>query len=131
MRAVVCIAVAACASIGASAVRADTPDPRLPMWRASESGWVRTVQRRLESEIDHSRGVGRVATSEVLFTVDARGTITAAAVVTPSGSEVLDEVTLQAVRRTRSVPPPPASLTGVPVRFRLQVTKPASLPLTW
>jgi TonB family protein len=131
MRAVVCIALAATAAIGATAVLADTPDPRQPMWQANESGWIRDVQRRLESEVDHSRGVGRVAVAEVLFQVGADGKISEAALVGPSGSAVLDEVTLQAVRRARTLPPPPQSLAGTPVRFRLEVSKPASLPLTW
>ncbi|MGA0606424.1 energy transducer TonB [Phenylobacterium sp. VNQ135] len=131
MRAVVFTTLAAVAVFGAAAAAADVPDPRLPMWSGSESAWMRAVQRRLEGEVDHSRGVGQAATAEVRFQLGPDGRIAEADLVTPSGSEVLDELALQAVRRTRSLPLPPEGLTGRPVRFRLQVTKPVSLPLTW
>lgn len=131
MRAVVFASLAAAASFAAPVAFADVPDPRQPIWRTTESGWVRDVQRRLEGGIDHSRGVGRAAVAEVLFNVDGKGKITDAALVTPSGSDVLDELALQAVRHARHLPRPPEALAGKPVRFRLEVTKPASLPLTW
>lgn len=131
MRAVVFTALAAAASLGASSAFADIPDPRLSMWPTPEEGWIRDVKRRLEGGIDHSRGVGRVAAAEVRFQVDPKGKIADAALVTPSGSEVLDEIALQAVHRAGSLPRPPETLAGKPVRFRLEVTKPASLPLTW
>jgi len=130
MRAVA-FATLAAASFAASAAFADVPDPRLPMLRSAETGWVRDVQRRLESGIDHTRGVGRVAVAEVRFNVDPQGRIADAALIGPSGSEVLDELALEAVRRARHLPRPPEAYVGKPVRFRLEVTKPASLPLTW
>lgn len=131
MRAVVFTTMAAAAVFGASAAFADVPDPRQPMWGASESGWMRDVKRRLESEIDHSRGVGRVAAAEVRFQIAPNGRVAEPVLVTPSGSEVLDDLALQAVRRTRTLPRPPETLAGKPVVFRLEVTKPTALPLTW
>lgn len=92
---------------------------------AASSRYPGLVQAKLKRALRFPAGAG-VATGEVQvrFTVDAGGTASGLAVVSSSGSPVLDEAGLDTVRRAAPFPPIPDSAGRsswtftMPLRFR-------------
>jgi protein TonB len=120
-------ASAAVAALGGVAARGDQPNPAVvsaPAVAASAGAardYARFVARALSKT--KPKGVGRLGTVVVKFTIAADGALTSAEVTRSSGSQRLDESALEAVRRTR-FPLPPGGMTmvqltyEVPYRFR-------------
>jgi protein TonB len=90
--------------------------------------WKRLVVSALERNkrypaAAHARG--EKGTAQLAFSLDRQGKVTAARIVRSSGSAVLDQETLDLVRRTQPFPAPPAAMPGaqidltVPVRFNV------------
>lgn len=74
--------------------------------------------RHFPSRAERSRQEG---TAYVRFTVDRQGNVLAAELDRSSGHALLDEETMQTVRRASPVPPPPASIPGNPVSVEVPV----------
>jgi TonB family protein len=115
-------ASAAAGALGGVAARGDRPNPAAasaPAVAASAGAardYARFVARALAKT--KPKGVGRLGTVLVKFTIASDGALSSAEITRSSGSRRLDESALEAVRRTR-FPLPPGGMTMVQLTYEV------------
>ncbi len=94
----------------------------LATWRASLAAHVQRFKRYPAEAVGrHLHG-----TAMVRFTIDRKGAVVAAEIVSRSGIEVLDRESLSLIARAAPLPPPPHRIAGthftftIPIRFHPQ-----------
>lgn len=82
--------------------------------------WATNVELAIDANLHYpGAAIQRQARSaDVAFTVDADGRLGEAVVTRSTGVAALDQAAVAAVRSTRSVSAPPASLTGRSITYR-------------
>jgi periplasmic protein TonB len=91
------------------------------------SNWKRQVVSLLERHKRYPEAAearNQHGTVELAFSVDRQGRITASRIAKSSGSNALDQATLDLVRRTQPFPPPPPEMAGIdlnlPIHYNIR-----------
>jgi len=114
------IAIAVCAALlAAPSAWANIPAQSGP--EKAEDLWLGDVQARLQRRVDRDMPISGSWVSEIRFDVGPEGVVREPSLVSPSGSRAADGAALRAVQGARGLQPPPATLAGRPVLFRLVV----------
>lgn len=110
----------ATASVTTAPTAASVPNASLVSWRKRLATHLQRYKRYPAAAQAHRQQ----GTAYVQFTVDRSGHVTSAKLQRGSGYALLDEETVELVRRAQPLPRPPADITGkefsfsVPVQFR-------------
>ena len=85
------------------------------------SRWQRAMLGRLESAKTGVKSGGLVGTVDIAFTVDSRGHLEASRVERSSGSQRLDQIALDLLKRAAPFPEPPAGLGERALTFTVPI----------
>jgi protein TonB len=94
----------------------------IPTWKKQVVG----VLERNKRYPDAAQARNQHGTVELAFSLDRQGRVTATRIAKSSGFTVLDEATLDLVRRSQPFPPPPPEMAGaevnlsVPIRYNFR-----------
>jgi periplasmic protein TonB len=92
----------------------------IPAWKHQVSNLIERHKRYPEA----AQARNQHGTVELEFSLDRQGRVVASRIAKSSGSSVLDEATLDLVRRAQPFPPPPPGMVdvnlNVPVRYNLR-----------
>ena len=105
----------------------ETTAPQLPKLSAKATfTWRRRISTLLEQHKRYppaARNRGEQGIVQLAFSLDRQGHVTASRIVKSSGYEILDNETLDLLKRIGSFPPPPPSESGVltvPIAFNIR-----------
>jgi protein TonB len=94
----------------------------IPTWKTQ----VVSILERNKRYPAAARARNEQGTTQLAFSLDRQGRVTASKIVRSSGSPALDQESLELVRRAQPFPPPPPAMPGneislsVPVRFNMR-----------
>ncbi len=110
---------------------AAAPAQGLPSVRNSDA--IPTWRNRIVSLLERNKRYPSAAqarhqqgTAQLAFSIDRSGRLTSSRILRSSGSTLLDNATLELVRRAQPFPPPPAEIPGgvislsVPIKFNIR-----------
>lgn len=108
----------------------ETTSPPRPKPSAAEvASWYRRIAQQVERHKGYppsARARHETGTAALAFTLDRSGKVMTSRIVRTSGSAVLDEETIDTVRRAQPFPSPPPNMPGetfeftVPIRFNIR-----------